>query len=37
MTDKLKRGADCIGLTLLDHIIVTRNGHFSFVDHGLAP
>jgi len=35
ITSKLIQAAQCIGLTLLDHVIVSRNGHFSFIDHGL--
>lgn len=35
MTKKLKHAASCVGLTLLDHVIVGRAGNFSFMERGL--
>jgi DNA repair protein RadC len=34
VTRKLKEAGDIIGITLLDHVIVTRDGYFSFNAHG---
>ena len=35
-TDRLKQGCDILGITLLDHIIVTKKGgYFSFREHDL--
>ncbi len=35
MTCKLKEAADLLGIRLLDHIIVGRDGFVSFLDEGL--
>ncbi|SEC66776.1 RadC-like JAB domain-containing protein [Tenacibaculum sp. MAR_2009_124] len=35
VTNKIKKGCDAIGIRLLDHIIITREKHYSFVDEGL--
>lgn len=35
MTEKIKHGASCVGLTLLDHVIVGRSGEFSFMERGM--
>lgn len=34
MTAKLKQGAQVFGITLLDHIIATTDGYYSFADNG---
>jgi DNA repair protein RadC len=35
MTKKLVSAAKTLDLTVLDHLIVTRSGYFSFSDQGL--
>lgn len=35
LTEALVRGADLLGLRIVDHIIVAADGHFSFADSGL--
>ncbi|MGO8695469.1 MAG: RadC family protein [Rectinemataceae bacterium] len=35
ITIRLKSAADTLGLALLDHIIFSREGFYSFVEHGL--
>ncbi len=35
LTERLRRGADCLGMRLLDHVIVAADGYFSFLDAGL--
>jgi hypothetical protein len=35
LTQKLKEGASCMDIRLLDHIIVTKDGFYSFADEGL--
>lgn len=35
LTKKLKKACDFVDIKLLDHIIVTRNGYFSFNDESL--
>jgi DNA repair protein RadC len=35
LTDQLKRGADVLGVRLLDHIVIGASGYFSFLDAGL--
>ncbi len=35
ITRKVKEAADTLQLTLLDHIIMTENGYYSFSDEGL--
>jgi DNA repair protein RadC len=34
LTTKIKRIAVELGIRVLDHIIVTETGHFSFQEHG---
>lgn len=34
ITKRLKEGCKFLGLTLMDHIIVTENGYYSFGDEG---
>ena len=36
-TRHLCHAAEILGLPILDHIIVTRNSYFSFLEHGLLP
>lgn len=35
LTTRIKEGAMLVGLRLLDHLIVAREGHYSFNKHGL--
>jgi DNA repair protein RadC len=35
ITRKLKEAADILGIALLDHIIFSSRGYYSFVEHGL--
>ncbi len=35
ITGILKRAGETIGIQLLDHLIITKNGFYSFQDHGL--
>jgi DNA repair protein RadC len=35
ITARLKSAADTLGIALLDHIIFSSSGYFSFVEHGL--
>lgn len=35
ITSRLKDACDLIGIPLLDHLIVSTAGYFSFVEHGL--
>lgn len=35
ITKKLKEGSKLLDITFLDHIIVTRNGFFSFANEGI--
>jgi|SRR6185312_3015249 len=35
ITQKIKEGATCLDLKVLDHVIVTNEGYFSFADEGL--
>lgn len=35
ITSKIKGGLSLLDITLLDHIILTENGYFSFADEGL--
>jgi DNA repair protein RadC len=35
MTKKIKTGGDLLDITVLDHIIITAEGYFSFADEGL--
>lgn len=34
ITEQLRRGCEAVGIPLLDHIIVSRNGYFSYLDEG---
>jgi DNA repair protein RadC len=35
ITKRLKEAADTLGIALLDHIVFSSEGYFSFVEHGL--
>jgi DNA repair protein RadC len=35
ITERLKGAADTLGIALLDHLIFSSEGYFSFVEHGL--
>jgi DNA repair protein RadC len=35
ITGRLKEAADTLGIALLDHVIFSREGYYSFVEHGL--
>jgi DNA repair protein RadC len=37
LTDRLWRAGELLGVTVLDHVIVAREGYFSFRDVGLLP
>lgn len=38
LTDRLARAGDLMGIRLLDHVVIGREGYFSFLDAGLiAP
>ncbi|GAB3028183.1 JAB domain-containing protein [Niabella terrae] len=34
VTEKIRKGAACLNLNLLDHIILTRNGYYSMAEQG---
>ena len=34
ITNRLKEAGVLLGISLLDHVIITKNGHYSFVDNG---
>ena len=34
LTQRLRHGAELLGITLLDHIVLGENHHFSFADQG---
>ena len=36
-TRRLSLGCELLGIPLLDHIIITKNSYFSFLEHGLLP
>lgn len=35
MTQKIKAGGELLDITVLDHVIITAEGYFSFADEGL--
>ena len=35
ITDRLKEVAKLVGIELLDHVIISKNGYFSFSDEGM--
>ncbi len=36
VTHRLRQGADILGVTLLDHVVVSKNGYASLADRGWA-
>jgi len=34
-TDRLRQASEILGIALLDHIVFSRSGYYSFVEHGL--
>jgi len=34
LTQRLRQAAELLGITLLDHLVLGENRHFSFADHG---
>ena len=36
-TNRLAKASQVLGLALLDHLIVTKNGYFSFLEHSMLP
>ena len=34
MTKQLKQAAQIFGISVLDHVIATADGYYSFADHG---
>ncbi|WP_255478836.1 JAB domain-containing protein [Rufibacter sp. XAAS-G3-1] len=34
LTNKMKQGAELLDMVLLDHLILTKEGHYSFADEG---
>jgi DNA repair protein RadC len=37
LTDRLRRAGELLGVAVLDHVILGRDGYFSFLDAGLLP
>lgn len=37
LTERLRRAGELIGVRVLDHLIIGREGYFSFLDAGLLP
>ena len=37
LTDKLSKGARLLEMSILDHLIVTESGYYSFADEGQMP
>lgn len=35
ITERIRAGAELLGIRLLDHVVVAGNGHFSFLDAGM--
>lgn len=35
ITDRLHQASEVLGIALLDHVILSRKGFYSFVEHGL--
>jgi DNA repair protein RadC len=35
ITDRLRQAAEVLGIALLDHVIISKDGYYSFVEHGL--
>lgn len=37
LTERLMQSCRLVGIKMLDHVIVSRDGHFSYLDAGLIP
>lgn len=37
LTDKIRHGGDFLELKLSDHLIITKEGYYSFMDEGYIP
>ncbi|MCZ7678700.1 MAG: hypothetical protein M5U28_07985 [Sandaracinaceae bacterium] len=37
LTERLRRAGELIGVRVLDHLVIGREGYFSFLDAGLLP
>jgi len=37
LTDKILKGAKCLDIRVLDHVIVSDEGYYSFIDNGEMP
>lgn len=35
ITKRMKRSGDLLGISVIDHLIVSKNGFYSFTEHGL--
>ncbi len=35
VTDRIRKSGEILGIRLLDHLIITKNGYFSFVENGM--
>jgi len=35
ITRRLREAGEILGISLLDHVIISRSGYYSFVEHGL--
>ena len=35
ITDRLRQASEVLGIALLDHVIISKDGYYSFVEHGL--
>jgi len=35
VTDRLRQASETLGIALLDHLVFSRTGYYSFVEHGL--
>ena len=35
-TERLRKAGDLMLIKLIDHVIVTRHGHYSFAEHGMV-
>jgi DNA repair protein RadC len=35
ITTRLKEASETLGIVLLDHLVFSREGYYSFVEHGL--
>lgn len=37
LTERLRRAGELLGVKVLDHVVIGREGYFSFLDAGLLP